>query len=270
MIDLSLFFKMLAAMPLIDHWMEWKRTCALDLCGTDAQSELKAYVHGRFQRYTSGYLPKTATGADCAPAIEPREAWHWFETYFQLSRNRSGKRYKDWLFARINSSGPALESIESGVSLLLRDVVRDRLRKEHPHPRTQPLGVPHSSRDEAPGIEELLPCAFDTAGEVARRDLEALANQLADGVLGDFTARERLAVVARERGLSCSNPEVLRSAGCGKSALAEAHPSALRKIAGHARKACPHEGSEVLAALAVALFDAVRCKLLDWAKVTTW
>lgn len=253
-----------------DHWMEWKQTCALDLCGAAAQAELKAFVHRRFRRYISGYLPPSPAWQECAPAIEPGEAWHWFETYFQLNRRRSGKRYKDWLFARVNASAPALECIESGASLLLRDVVRDRLRKEHPHPRARALAEPSSGRAGALTLEELLPCASDTAGEVAQRDLEALADRLADAVLGEFTTRERLAVVVRERGLSCANPDVLKRAGCGKTALAEAHPAALKKIAGHARKACPGESAEALAALAVALFDAVRFRLMDWAKTAAW
>jgi len=40
----------------------------------------------------------------------------------------------------------------------------------------------------------------------------------------------------RERGLSCANPDVLKRAGCGKTALAEAHPAALKKNRGPCQK----------------------------------
>ena len=248
-------------MANVNHWMEWKKTCALGLCEPDAQADLQAFVLARFRRYTSEYEPSSMTGGE----YEPRDAWHLFETYFQLSRGREGKCYKAWLFVRgsASSSGPAaLQAIESGASLLLRDVVRERLRRERPHPQTQPLDEPYSSKSGMLTVEDLLPCSVDTAGEVEKRDLEALANQLADGMLNDLTDRERMAMLAREQGISCAHPDMLKAAGCGKSALADAHPTALKKIAGRARKACPEESRDVLAALAVALFDAVRCRLL--------
>lgn len=252
---------MLTNMPNIIHWMEWKQTCALGLCGPEAQSGLQAYVHGRFLRYTSDYALPSKSSGQYPPVITPRDAWHWFETYFQLHHNREGKCYKAWLFARVNTSSTALQSIESGVSRLLRDVVRERLRKEQPHPRTQSLDGPHSIDSGTLSLEELLPCSSDTASEVEQRDLETLAIQLAEGVLGALTKRERIAMLTREQGLSYAHPDVLKRADCGKTMLAKAHPTALKKIAGHASNACPNESRSVQASLAIALFDVVRERL---------
>ncbi len=187
-----------------------------------------------------------------------------------MNRRRDGKSYKDWLFARGTDpaapGGPTLPALESGVSLLLRDVVRERLRRERAPARVRSLQEPVAGTGgaEAVTLEDLLPGGFDTAGEVERRDVERLADRLAEAVSAALSRRERVALLTRERGLSCAHPAVLKAAGCGKTALAEAAHSALRAVAGQVQRAIPREPASARAALSVAVFEAVRRRIRTW------
>ncbi len=253
-------------MTSVDHWREWKARCALALCAPAAQEALRDFVARRTRTYLA------ASRARGGPAEDPdeREAWHGFETYFVLNRRRSGKSYKDWLFARGTDpaapGAPTLPALESGASLLLRDVVRERLRRERAPARVRSLQEPVAGAGQAVAVtlEDLLPGGFDTVREVDRRELERLAMRLADTVLAGLSRRERIALLARERGLSCAHPAVCKAAGCGKTALAEAYHSALQAVAGHVRRDIPREPACVQAALSVAVFEAVRQCLKTW------
>ena len=217
-------------MPDAAHWVTWKEKCALALCLPAVQSDLRAFVHSRSRRYAAIYAQSFRVTEAEAASSGPGDTWHWFETYFQLHSSREGKSYKEWLFARA-AMRPSVGAgnIESGVSLLLRDVVRDRLRHEYSPGRAVSPDAATSPVDDNAQLSpaDLLPDSFDTVGEVERREVERIASQLAESALAAIPLRGRIALLGRELGISLAHPAILKAARCGKTVLANAHRAAL-------------------------------------------
>ena len=256
-------------MPEIEQWLEWKEKCALDLCPPATQSSLRAFVHGRYCRYAAQYAGAFQAGECAISSPDHRESWHWFESYFQLSRTRQGKSYKEWLHARAaGRSALGAGDMESGVSLLLRDVVRNRLRNECAPRRILSLDADVESSGErfSPSLVELLPDGFDMATEVEQRDMARIASHLANSALEALSRREQVALFGRELGQSLANPHLLKAADCGKTALAEAHHSALVALANHVATAYPEESRATQATLTVAVFGVVCDRIISWRK----
>jgi len=252
----------------IGDWTVWKQTCALDLCPPGTQSELRAFARSRFLRYAIAYA-HTTNGVDPkALTPEPAEAWHLFETWFRLRNTREGKSYKEWLFARCCPDSPSLlDAVQGGATLLMRDVVRERLARELPKRRQVSLNAPAWEGDEdAPELQELLPDASDTRREAERRELSGIAAAEALETVSGLNSRERVALLARELGLPLSHPAVVRAADCGKSQLSVAYHTALRNIAEGVRARHPDEENHTLASLSVAVFDATKKQIILWGR----
>lgn len=255
-------------MPAIDQWLMWKEKCALALCPADMHPVLQEFIHTRFHSYSARYARAFSVSEAEAVSPDAREAWHWFETYFQLHATRQGKSYKEWLFARAEVAHAAgTGDVESGVSLLLRDVVRDRLRKEHSSRLTLSLeaDICRENGGTPVSIKDLLPGDFDTADAVERHEIEHLAGKLAESAFGTLSFRERIALLGREIGVSLASPEIVKLAGCGKSMLAEAYRSALTAVAHHVAGAYPDEPGDSQAALTVAVFGIIKSRIISWA-----
>ena len=254
-------------MPSIEDWLQWKQRCALALCDPDTQSALQDFVCHRFQNYLEFYQKELSSDPDMRATSPASDAWHSFETYFYLNQTRHGKSYKSWLFARgLDSShplSPSLPAVESGVSLLLRDVVRERLRHEASPRRVRSLHDPVCvSTDNVPvTLEDLLPAAVDMDRQVEQHELE----QLASIIINALSRRERIALLARECQMSCAHPSILKTAGCGKSMLAAAHLSALRRVAQYVRDVYPDESAHILASLTVSVFENMGPGVRKWA-----
>lgn len=256
-------------MPELDHWLKWKEKCALALCPPMIQSALQDFVHTRFRRYAAQYAASFNVGGTEVPSTDARDAWHWFETHFRLHANRQGKSYKEWLFARaaVRSTPAKSDGIDSGVSLLLRDVVRDHLRREYSPKHILSLDASVCSKDSVNALSpmDLLPDSFDTTSDVERRETELIAARLADSVFDHLSRRQRIALLGRELGVSLANPCVLKVAGCGKSVLAKAHRSALAAVAGQVSAAYPDEPRAAQAVLTVSVFNIVSKRTISWA-----
>ena len=256
-------------MQTIDNWREWKERCALALCGEGARRALPGFVYARFARYVEAYIRTTNAASPAAVMPDAGESWHRFETHFRLHAGPEGKSYKEWLFSQPQGSGYLpQESVEAGASLLIRDVVREHLRREFSANWMVSTGERVSSHGEdgSPTLEELLPGGVDTAGDVDERDAERTARADAEAALFRLNRRERVALLVREAGLSLAHPDALKVAGCGKSALNDAFHSALTAIAGLVRERHPHEGKCVQASLACLTFREVRRLVVTWAK----
>lgn len=251
-------------MPELAHWVMWKDKCALAKCPPAMQSVLMSFVHIRFCRYVTQYA--VALGGASQPT--PRDAWHWFETYLQLHSTRAGKSYKEWLFAR-GAEGlvTAAEDVESGVSLLLRDVVREYLRHEYSPKRVLSLdaGVSADCKQAGLSLKDLLPDDFDTTKEVEYREAMRIAASLADSVFDVLSRRERIVLVGRALGISFASAGILKFTGCCKSVLAAAHRAALARIASHVSAAYPDETDATKAALTVEVFNTVKSRTVSWA-----
>ena len=250
-------------------WAVWRRKCALDLCPADTQSALRAFAEARFHRYVCAYARDTNASNPRALTPDPREAWHWFETHLRLRNTREGKSYKEWLLARTEADGRlTLDSIQAGATLLMRDVVREYLRREF-SPRTMvPLDAPAETSPDGLStcLQELLPGPLSTPDDVATRELKSMAASEAGHVFDALSRRERVALLAREIGVSLAHPAVTELAACGKSVLSTAYHSALQTVAGHVRARHPQDDRETMAALSVRIFEEVKVRVLSWGR----
>lgn len=257
-------------MQTVEHWREWKEKCALALCGEEARRLLPGFVHARFGRFLEAYAQTTNAGRSSGVTPCAGEAWHRFETHFRLHDSSGGKSYKQWLFAEMEGRGyAAQESVEAGATLLLRDVVREYLRREYSSRRmvsiSERRGMGACGGDGL-SLEELLPGGMDTAREVEERDLGELARAESVAAFGRLGRRERIALLAHNAGLSLAHPEALQAAGCGRSALNDAFHSALAGIAVYVQAQHSRDDKSVQAALACLLLAQIRALVFSWAK----
>ncbi|MFC1452044.1 hypothetical protein ACFLSJ_01715 [Verrucomicrobiota bacterium] len=250
-------------------WTEWKKECALALCSEQSRSALTRFAHSRFRTYARRYAHTVAADAPVLDSgIRPDEAWHLFEVHLVTRPTTEGKRYKDWIFLRVvHSEEPMLEVIESGASLIMREVVREYLRGE-----CSPAGTVSISEPVWIGegtnltLEDLLPGEEDPRDEVTRRECERLARELARRVFADTSDRERVALTAKALGLGLSLPAVLAAAGCRKSVLSETLRSLIERVAGRARAEHSRDDAETLLLLSFMAINHTKALALDWAK----
>lgn len=253
-----------------EHWQRWARKCALGLCPDDTRHALQSFIASRFQHYRDTYALHMTSGRTAAMPVAPHEAWHGFETWLRLRNTRQGKVYKLWLLAHAGlPETPDLSRLESAASLMVRDVVRDNLRREFSPPFMVSMDAPLERRtdDAGPSLADLIPAAPTEAAEHA--DLQHLAAAETQSVLRGLARRHRLALLARELGLPLSHPAVLRVAGCGKSHLAAAHGVALRSMAAHIQVRYPGEPPSTRAEMAILLLEHVRAAVVAWGRLET-
>jgi hypothetical protein len=212
------------------EWSEWKRQCAVALCAPATQTALREFALARFGTYLQRYGKRFAAGPARSP-VSAAEAWHLFETRLVVPNPRGGKRYKDWLFARIrDSADDPLDVVQGGATLIMRGVVRDHLCSETSPHGAQSLHAPLAGGGLSLTLEDILPSDLDTAGEVEQREFKRLAAQHAGDFFDDMTPRERVALLARHLGISLAHPAVTQAAGCAKSMVNDALHSFVRRV----------------------------------------
>jgi len=257
-------------MQTLANWQEWKDRCALALCGEDARRLLPGFVHARFSHFAQAYAGTTNAGTAFGVIPSSSEAWHRFETHFQLHDSPGGKKYKDWLFAGMETRGySAQESVEAGASLLIRDVVREYLRREFSNRRMVSMSqgaAGCSGAGEPLSVEDLLPGTTDTRCTVEDREFDAMARLDAEGAFAALDRRERIALLAHAAGLSLAHPQAVKAAGCGRSTLNAAFHGALHKVAACVRERHPGEAASVQATLACLMFAYVNRLVSLWGK----
>jgi hypothetical protein len=259
-------------MGMIEHWLEWRARCALGLCGEETRAFLLAFSYARFRHFVIAYAQSTNVPNPDDLTPEPAQTWHWFETYFQLHPSRQGKAFKAWIFERPDVPAAAdLDTVQRAATLLMREVVRDYLRREFSCRRVRSLdatpgGATPPGSAPAPSLQELLPSPLDTGRDVEQRDLERLAEQDAAAALSTLNDRERLALLVRQLNLSLAHPAVTQAAGCGKSVMNTAFHNALAGLAAHVRSRHPRDDVSTLATLTCLVYDRVKPHILSWGK----
>lgn len=210
---------------MLSAWTEWKRRCARALCSAPTQQCLGAFGKSRFWKILRRYNGNSGS--------LPKDPWHLFETHVHVRATRRGKRYKDWLFARTElSDDPALDVIQGGASLIMRDVVREHLRHEGSMPNTQSLDDPLTLANSNPvSLLDVLASDIDPIAAVCLREYGVLARRHAATFLPDVTPREHTVLMARHMNLSLIHPAVLRVARCRKTLLNDTHRALLTRIA---------------------------------------
>lgn len=252
-----------------EHWLEWRRRCALPRCSPPAQDALRDFAHHRFALYLSRYARETCLTSAAPPALPPQDAWHLFESHLALKSTREGKRYKEWLVARTagQDAQEDARTLESGSTLIIRAAAREFLHREF-----SPRGVLSMQQNLAEGsggsvtLEDLLAGGDDPAAEAARREYERLADQHAAEEFPDLERRERVAVAAKALGLSLAHPTVERLAGCRRSVLNTSYQAWVERLAARLRLRYVDDDQESVLHLVMQTIQNVKNLALRWAK----
>lgn len=251
-------------------WLEWKARCARGLCTAAHQSALADFAGGRFSTYVQRYAASTGIreAGQITALYPPEDAWHLFETHLCARSAPGGKHYKDWIFARPTAGRhTVLQAIEAGASLVVRDVVRDRLRSDYAPASCLSIEVEifANERDIPTAPTVFLACP-DPLDETAAREYEELARRHAEQAFETMTVRERITVLSRELGLTFSDPAVGRAAGCHKSALYHAYQGFFVRMAQWMRETYPDDDTESVMALTLMLIRSTNDHLEAWAR----
>jgi len=198
------------------EWEEWTERCALAKTDAPVRERLTRFLGHRFATCLNRYAQRSQT--DEAPLRAPGagDCAHLFESWCALHRRHDGKAYKQWLAhrGRGESSG-----YESGASLLMRDVVREWLRREFSPRRTFSLHAPLGHAASGLSLEDLLPApppSHEPAQESEWRDWLRQRIPVWIQGLGEV---ERVAFLARAQQLPFGHPRVLAATPAGKSTL---------------------------------------------------
>lgn len=249
--------------PPLRDWQTWYRVCALARCAESVRRELRAFAHERFLTY----LRRLGGDLDPGACVDPDTAWHLFETHLQVKATREGKRYKDWLFARVEAGrDDSAGVVAAGASLIVRSVVREYVRHERPQARMRSLDAPLSDAfGHRLTLEDLLAGPDDTAGAVHAREREAWAQRLGAESFAALDRRGRVVLTAKALGLRLTHPSVLRAAGAQKSALSEQYRNWVLRMAEDVRERWQTSLDGDLTRVALQAIHHAQGMALDWA-----
>ncbi|MBU1693649.1 MAG: hypothetical protein KJ726_06505 [Verrucomicrobia bacterium] len=247
-------------------WNEWRTICALGLCAPPVQQVLMEFTAFHFQRLVRRYAYRTNAPGE-ARMLTAGESWHLFETHLTARQTRQGKRYKDWLFARIPADSPApMRAVAGGAVLLMRDAAREYLAREFAPAGLVSLSSPLPTAGcENLSMEDLLPDTGNPADEVARREYEDLARGHAEEWFAAMGTRERVILLARHLSIPLANPLVEQLAGCRKSKACAALRSLVEGVAFDLRRGYPEDSQESLHFLTVLTLEALNQHVHRWA-----
>jgi len=228
-------------------WEEWRARCAVALLEEEQRIWLTGVIAKRFRLRLRKLAAAGIWSGSPPDAPSERECAHLFESHLQLHQRRDGKSYKHWLLTRGRRD---LDTVQSGVMLLIRNVVKDWVK--HTHPRTAPLSLQETFGSDVT-LEQCLP------GEV--RDLQSpvriwVLEQLQSWA-ESLAVEEKRMLAIRAKGWVFSSPRALAVAGVGKTTLHKLHRSLLKTWADRIMEAHPGvEASEASAALLEAMDQA--------------
>ncbi len=208
-------------------WREWKKMCAAGLCNKESGADLRHFGAARYSLYMRRY-GALAGGAEHQNA---EHGWHLLETHAAVGTDRRGKRYKDWLFARADQSPDWVSAVESGASLLMRDAVRENLRREYSPAWMTSIQQPLSGGESSPlTLEDLLPDGVDPSDAVAEREWNELSRVHARETLPQLTECEQVVIWARGEGMTLNDPSLSARTGTSESILYKTHRAAVENI----------------------------------------
>ena len=235
----------------VQAWHSWREACAFGLIDAEERDRLHQVVGERFR---SRVKRLNAHGAGLPP-LENRECAHLFESWCALHQRRDGKRYKDWL---LNRGRRDLDTLQSGVMLLVRNVVREWVREFHSPKAELSLDQPLNGVSGLT-LRELLPeeRAAERSAEESRwmRDRVRVLIEKASAV-------ERAVLRIRAERRVFSHPQVKEDTGFGKTALHNHHRALLERLAGEVGEHFPGLGAEEASGMVLQLLDQAGNKIL--------
>lgn len=233
-------------------WQEWREKCAVAKCSDESSRELADFAGTRFNRYARPILGDHDLDADLPP---PNVCFNLVEQWMSVARPRTGRRYKEWLFARVDAA-PQRDAgaiISSGAGYIVRTVVRNWL-KDHEPCADVSLDTPISSAEDMT-LVDLLP--DESSFEVEADMLRELADSLADEVFAAMERQTRLVMLARSSGLPLYHPLLLEEFGCGKTKASDTWKRVLSNIAELVKEKWPDEPIDWKKSLTMNAFDAI-------------
>lgn len=233
-------------------WQEWREKCAIAKCSKDSTSELTDFAFSRFRRYARPILGDHTLDADLP---KPDACFNLIEQWMSVARPRTGRRYKEWLFARVDAAprSDAVAVINSGAGYIVRTVVRNWL-KDHEPVADVSLDAPLSLAKDIT-LVDLIP--DENTFQVEEDMLRDLADSLADEVFAAMERQTRLVMLARSSGLPLYHPLLLDEFGCGKTKASEIWKRVLTDIAEIIKEKWPDEPPNWQVSLAMNAFDSV-------------
>lgn len=245
-----------------EDWVQWKRECALGLCAPATRHRLARFAEVHFNRWLDGYCAAFSARRD--GRMDGREAWHRLECAWITRRGRSGKCYKQWLFARGEGHPDALSIVAAGTRLLLRTVVRAYIHAELSPGRTVSLDAPVRAGSDLSWGEMLpSPGGASPARAAERSELITRAARCAAEEFARLEHPIRLAWLARELGISPADAGVVRAAGVSKSVLFRGIQTSVRRMAARAREESDGDSRFALD-LSLCATRALRRRIFDW------
>lgn len=251
--------------PELKDWTEWKILCARKLCSEDVQTRLGSFAQSRFgiqlqrQVFTTNLQDNDALRQ--LPSAD--DAWHQFESFAALKQTREGKRYKDWIFARVEGGkGLPLDIIQSGATLIMRSVVRAHLKAEYTPRMTVSMDQPLGNSELTMG--DLLPGKVAPVDEVAANEYNLLAKEHVENLFKELSYRERIGLLAKFNGVALDNEKVLKAAGCGKSILNQVVRDMLAKLREDIKREYCDDGYDAITAFTILVVQELEKKLNHW------
>jgi hypothetical protein len=223
----------------IKAWHSWREACAFGLLGEEERRWLRKIVGDRFR---SRVKRLNAYGAEL-PMPQDAVCAHLFESWCALHPRRDGKRYKDWLLTRGRRD---LDTLQSGVMLLVRNVVREWVRDAQPDACEVSLDEPIT---EASGFTllQLLP----ERNNGREKDKEDWCRLHAMRVAEEADAVDSVALAVRREGKVFSHPQVKEETGFGKTTLHQRHRNLMETLAAQVKEDFP--GMDAPAATGIVL-----------------
>ena len=234
-------------------WRRWRDLCALGRLGPEERERLERTIGERFRSRLRQLKAHRVFGAVASAMPSDRECAHGFETHCALHARRDGKSYKHWLLARGRRD---LDTVQSGVMLLTRNVVKEWLRDRTP--RTADVSL-HEPVGDHLTLEQCLP-AEDVFEE--NDDLCTWTRQRVPKWIAGMRAEEAAALEVRARGWIMSDPRARRATGLGKTTLHKYLRAVTTRWAEETRDAFPDVPPEHAAAALLEVLDQVGEDLL--------
>jgi len=231
-------------------WRAWHEACAFGLIGEEERVGLQKVVGDRFR---SRVKRLNAFGSGL-PLMDDLGSSHLFESWCALHQRRDGKHYKDWLMTRGRRD---VETIQSGVMLLVRNVVREWVKESHVQVAEMSLD---ESIKEASGMTlgGLLPSEGQDRTEEQSLWIEQQGVRLKKNV-GEA---ERAVLLLRAEGRTFSHPQVKQDTGFGKTKLHETHRELLMRMAEEVKADFPGIEAEEASGMVLDVLDLAGREIL--------
>lgn len=229
-------------------WAEWHAQCAIARCHDRARAHLHRFAASR----AASCLGRAGLDLSALGWPTAADLWHRLETHLVTDRTHARPPYKAWLFARAESlSGTAwLDAIQGGAALILRDVLRDWVRREGPAPSAVSLDDPVPGHEDL-HYRDLIP-SHDLREQLADRDEDEAARRLAMEAFEAAPRHTRVALCLRALGRPLFGPFAERLAGCGHTKLAGSVRRFITDLAEIALRRHPREEAFAIAVRAPA------------------